>query len=276
MTNRSRGVAAYETGTKAGRATSIVRWSKIVPQLGTAAKECDIQALFEGRATSDWQIAGKPDWLPLQRVMTGELTSRQRTFRPEGRDGYGFRPDILWYPEAGGEVIILELKCAAKYEPMALAEVAHHAFWLREHSDFSSASGVRAAMVTQYNAFLRASMAYLADNGFIGNLHLLEFDLVHPDGATVIWFDEPVGQWRKSAPPPCGAPRGNWISWYRMTSAPTWIAVQHLPGSESGHRPAFWKGLPYSVVSRLAGGGWLGWANERDRPKGEFFITRDG
>lgn len=126
--------------------------------------------------------------------------------------GYGFRPDALAHD--GAQIFAFELKYGRKGEPLALAEVLHHAHALATQvapfkslgDDWPVAGAVRPVIVSQFNAWIRDSRRYLISHGFradrllvievaglrddAGNIWLLFNELDGSDPWSAVSFDD--------------------------------------------------------------------------------------
>ena len=130
-----------------------------------ALSETELQDHFDKWSSGASQRAGTPRW-----VEQLQGWKRQQQFT----DGwaYGFRPDTLAHD--GTETFVFELKYARKGEPLALAEVLHHAHALAAHSGsfgaldrhWPAGSVIRPVIVSQFNAWIRDSRRYLIAHGF--------------------------------------------------------------------------------------------------------------
>jgi hypothetical protein len=210
-------------------------------------REDDFLAEFRSWQGSQRRFArvGVPDWLATFRPRP---TAKQITRNPGFSSS--FRPDLEG--EADGARLVLELKCAAKGEPIALAEALHHAYMLSILGE-----GVHVpVVVTQYNNWLRASIQYL----FVGGLHRegLRYVEVTPlrrpspnveERPAVLWFEEPCADWA-----PCAPPRGSdqcptGLHWYKARGAPTWYGAAETFET----RPALWQVAYWMISNEDAG-----------------------
>ncbi len=231
-------------------------WQPIFPIYTTS--EADIQAYFEKWNTMvpQWRQAGAPGWLAeMVPVPSRDLI---RT-----GPGYGFFPDLL--ASSRGEELVLELKCACKYEPLALGEVLHHAWMLSNTADVGGAapSGARRTpvMVTQYSNWLRAAFAFLVEHGLSRSVvKHIEFTALKVGSDTLLWFDEPHANWTRCKAP--SLPEGlsvDGADWYRVEDTATWIAVKKQ--KKLAHRPPLWTDQ-YLMLTLV--------------PHGEEILTWDG
>lgn len=227
-----------------------------------ATREKDLQAVFDnwhdtraGRA-----VAGVPAWLDA----LGPPDKRKG--HPGG--GYAFTPDVLWTDAR----LVVELKCAAKFEPQALAEVLHHAWALEEVLK----APFRSLMVSSYNPWLRRAVDLLVARGLDPRC-LIHMEADHLSLPTTersfVWLDTPRAAWRApdGPPPPC-IPEGfapASARWYVVNETGSWIATERpAPG-----RPTFMRGA-YAMltpVSREPGRYllWTGRAPEADASRAE-------
>ncbi|MBC7977432.1 MAG: hypothetical protein H7138_20855 [Myxococcales bacterium] len=230
--------------------------------------ECEIQNLFDAwDKRPDGRLFGVPDWLNEIRVAPippGEDRTR-RSF------GYAFTPDVEFI--VGSHRYVIELKQGAKYEPLALAEVLHHAAWLKRY-DSKNASQVVPVIVSQYNSwlrlaieeYLRAVVRYVEtivlETTEIGNLRNAAFDK-----ALLFAFDVPLAPWAFHSEPPSWLaaldPRAAHLRWHHVAENDSWFGLEQ----EMPTRPTFLEGRYVWVVR---GGGpdrsvllWEGYAAKR-------------
>ena len=130
-----------------------------------AATERDLQDVVFAdwqKAKREYLVAGAPAW--LWRV--GPTSNARQRFEPGA--GAPFEPDLLWLvPEA---TYLIELKSAAKAEPLALPQVLYYA-WMLERDERVRASlaaplPIIPALITQPNAWTRGAIDYLRHKGF--------------------------------------------------------------------------------------------------------------
>lgn len=130
-----------------------------------ALSESDLQSHFDRWAHGVPRRAGTPRWIEELRGWT-----RQPVFTDAS--AAAFRPDTLAHD--GVQTFVFELKYARKGEPLALAEVLHHAHALAAHrpsfsslgDDWPTAGDIRPVIISQFNAWIRDSRRYLISNGF--------------------------------------------------------------------------------------------------------------
>jgi len=230
------------------------------------------QATYQRIRTTDreYVVVGCPKWLAASRP-----SSLRKTLTAEA--GHQYRPDVVW--EAADRSFVIELKSAAKYEPLALPEVLHHARSIARASGAHGANDVRPVvpvMVTQYNAWLREALEFLFDNGLRSEaLHYLEFELLNTSadrGGTeqrILWLDEPFAPWVQVDPPAeSQVPRralGGMFSeptsrWYRIDATDTWVVTEPEHGVDV--RPSFVEGR-YGMVAPAGPRSLVCWTGSR-------------
>jgi hypothetical protein len=170
-----------------------------------ALSESTLQHHFDTWAAGAPVRAGAPPWIETLRGWTRQLACTDAW-------EFGFRPDMLAHD--GAETFVFELKYARKGEPLALAEVLHHAHALATRpaslgalgSGWPQRGAIRPVIVSQFNAWLRDSRRYLISHGFradrllvlevaglrdrAGNVWLLFNELDGEDPWTALSFDE--------------------------------------------------------------------------------------
>jgi Mrr N-terminal domain len=216
-------------------------WTNLHPH---EVGEADIQrhmASWDRAVPGAWSHVGAPTWLDALRPVKAD------TYCASALLGYGFRPDIL--AESNGTHLVVELKCARKYEPLALAEVLHHAHLLSQglaQLPQPQAVPYVPVLVTQYNAWLRSALEFLRLNGLRdGSIKYVEFTSLRFGNEMILWFDEPFAPWEPSSAPPLPACLSvGSRQWYKISGADTWIAVDH----EINGRPALWT-VPYLMLT---------------------------
>lgn len=207
--------------------------------LDTAAiKEKDLQDIFDswGSGKNGWVTAGVPKW--LHELDQPETRLAERKDIP--RYGYSFKPDALWESKRH----VAELKAAAKFEPLALAEVLHHAQCLSEEFDGPDFTPV---MITQENAWLRQTLAWLFDRGEANlkseSLRFLEYvTLRDGQGRRIMWVEDPLSKWEKCSNPPDFLPRlasGAVAGWRRVEATGCFVC---MADNEPEKRPLFMEG----------------------------------
>jgi hypothetical protein len=165
------------------------------------------------------QLADAPEW--LSRI------SVESTARSTKAYGYSFRPDIVWPTKEA--TYIVELKHAAKYEPLALAEVLHHSFMLKHLRKIDKELPVKNVVVSRYSPWIRAAVAALGGRRASANICCLEVDVLR-DGQ-LLWFDEPQQSWErvdgKAVPQilPSSYFADGWY-WYFVEAIRTWMATR--------------------------------------------------
>lgn len=218
-----------------------MRWTNVSPR---ACSESDIQGYMERwhQSVTGWSRVGAPDWLEAMNPMASNHHCATSL-------GYSFRPDLL--ATSRNEHLVLEFKCGYKYEPLALAEVLHHAKLLSSNlvpgNPISGATSVVPVLVTQYNSWLRGALAFLRDRGLTESaIKYVEFTTLDADGENVLWFDEPFAGWDvcQNEPPVPDRLKAATKVWRKVSGASTWIGID-AAGYE---RPALWS-IPYVMLS---------------------------
>lgn len=211
------------------------------------AKEYVIQGEFDRwHARDPARMFGLPDWLaqlgqPLPRTQRASF-------------GYAFTPDVEFL--VGGRHYVLELKYASKYEPLALAEVLHHAAWLRRH-EAADATDVVPVVVSQFNSWLRLAVdEYLRDQ-----VRLLEVEVLRDNrcaDARLFVFDAPLAPWNLKEAPPWLAgltgDEGRRLRWHHVPETGSWFGLLN----EHEHRPVIIQ-EPYVWLHRHDDGTALVW-----------------
>ncbi len=196
--------------------------------------EADIQNLFDawGDGRDAWRVFA-PDWL-----LRCSKPQPRASFPCENfGDRYSFRPDVVWWTP---EWLVMELKRNKKFEPLALAEVLHHAWHLGEQQrEVEGDFPVPVVMSSgSDSAWMRASLRYLFHKGLDSSaIRYLEGNYYQtPDGQRYAWFEEPFAVAAISTHPPV-IPEG-WeglgVTWRRSQTSATWIGlpdqIAHQPG----------------------------------------------
>jgi hypothetical protein len=181
--------------------------------------ERDLQELFESWPARDAsRMFGVPDWLNAIGVPPLEKKERQRR-----SFGYDFTPDIEFI--VGRLRYVLELKHGDKFEPLALAEVLHHAAWSKRY-EAHQASHVVPVIVSQYNSWLRLAI----DEYLRGVLRYIEaVALAGPGDTTIFAFDTPLAPWTVEQPPTWLAaldPRAGKLYWHHVAETDSWFGLQ--------------------------------------------------
>ena len=156
------------------------------------AKEEYLQAIFDTWNTSRPRMAGAPSWLSNARAE--RHAEREFVVPPVGDHIYKIRPDLVW--EELDRTLVIELKRGAKYEPLALAEVMHHAWAL---AAWPEKNGVKLpaepVIISQQNYWHRGAIAGLMCRGLESSMRnrYLEVDLLRgSNGQDLLWFDLPL------------------------------------------------------------------------------------
>lgn len=185
-------------------------------------KEEDLQALFCRWDTAGKEIAGRPVSLAFD-------SSRVSAEHPHHAWGVRWRADIFVDADHRGESLVIELKLAAKYEPMGTAEVLFHAECLS-----TPVREVRPVLVSQYNLWNRLTLARL--NRIAGRpvLDYYEVSVIEVAGDACFWFDAPLAAWRPATAPPSfledharslSGWLGDSVSWFEIPETRSFVAT---------------------------------------------------
>jgi hypothetical protein len=195
--------------------------------------EADLQRLFDnwGDGRDGWRVCA-PSWL----LSCGKPEPRQ-LLRCSNFEDYSAIPDVVWRQP---EWIVMELKRSRKYEPLALAEVLHHAWHLGEQQRQEEGEFPVPVVLSSAtdSAWMRAALRYLFGKGLHANaIRYLEGNYYQSvDGQKYAWFEEPFAMAELSAPPPVIPEdwESDGVVWRRMQTSETWIGlpqdIQRLPG----------------------------------------------
>jgi hypothetical protein len=200
--------------------------------------EAKLQLVFNqwGSGQTGCTLAGVPGWL----ASLGPPEPRGSF----DREGYAFRPDVLW-PEH-----VAELKSAEKFEPIALAEALHHAQCL----SMARHVPVTPILITSYNGWLRRALEFLFTRG-IQRHHIRYVEVGHLALARgqehFMWFDEPYAPWEPapvSSLPACIGEMTRFGTWYYVAETRSWHALRDRQDA----RPVIPEG-PVQIVTRIEG-----------------------
>lgn len=200
--------------------------------------EEELQLVFDhwGSTQPECVLAGVPRWL----AALGPPETRGGF----GREGYSFRPDVLW------SLHVAELKCAEKFEPIALAEALHHAQCLsmERHVD------VTPILVTSYNGWLRRALQFLFTRGLEPH-HIRYVEVSHLTLARgrehFMWFDEPYAPWERARSiPECIGNMAQLGTWYYIPETGSWHALRDMHET----RPVLPEG-PAQMLTPIGGAG---------------------
>lgn len=242
-------------------------WIKLDPAPRATNKERDLQAVFDSWADArnlrnGVSIGGLPRWLETLGA-PDERTSFDSY-------GYSFAPDVLWL-DAG---YVIELKCADKFEPMALAEVLHHAEMLTRSTEHR----MRPVIISSGNGWLRAALAFLHERCGVQPGSILYYEADHlraPDGRRLIWLDAPFAAWRALPDRPSAIPPHSDDStdafWYEVEETRSFIALS----TPTTKRPAFLEGVT-TMITEVSGspGRFLRWRG-RQAILGESYSAEE-
>lgn len=204
--------------------------------------EAALQAVFDRWDDPDepWDgcsLAGIPEWL-------------EHLGKPDRREsfkayGYSYQPDVLWRDPG----YVIELKCAAKHEPMALAEALHHAEML------TRANGrlIRPVVISKFNGWIRAALGSLQTRHGVpwDAVRYYEADYLVADKRRFIWLDAPLAPWvRLSSRPTIVPPEfaDSMAEWYEIGETRSFVAVP----ARCDERPLFPVGA-MAMVAPVAG-----------------------
>jgi hypothetical protein len=119
-------------------------------------RETDLQRVIDAwpAAPASCRVVGAPTWLRA-------LPRANEKLRIATALGYRFEPDAVF--ETNDAVWIAELKLSpqGKYEPLALADVLHHAWMMRPHTE----KPIVPMIVAPSSPWLQAAIAQLQDLG---------------------------------------------------------------------------------------------------------------
>ncbi|HEX8111482.1 MAG TPA: hypothetical protein VF516_27315 [Kofleriaceae bacterium] len=226
-------------------------------------KESYLQDLFDHWGQATCLRVGVPPWL------RGFSGSNAR--RPRSAFGYQFTTDAEY--EIGSRRYVIELKHAVKYEPLALAEVLHHAEWIRRYE--RDHTEVVPVIVTQFSCWLRLAIAALGRRmDGLGALRYYEVDVLGQDDPAVIWFDEPLAPWVPAERPPflLEHPETARLHWHHVATTRTWFGLDEIVEE----RPLVLE-VPYVTVSEIDHGGfvlWEGTAAPNGTPRSTHLRSR--
>lgn len=200
-------------------------------------KEEELQKVFDD--LDGHLAAGWPAW----------LLARGKNLGQRSRDafGYSFETDAEFIH--GDHHYVVELKRAAKYEPLALAEVLHHAEWIRRYE--ATSNHVVPVVVSSISLWTRLAVAALPNS-----VRYYEADLYRIDDRILMWLDEPLAPWKADAEPPPGAREATkTFHWHYIPRTRTWVGT----GRSYVERPLILE-EPYVMVAELADrGGYVAW-----------------
>lgn len=214
-------------------------------------KEADLQAIFNvWHERPRARLFGVPDWLDL-------IDHAPLSRGPRPSFGYEFTTDVEFV--VGSLRYVLELKYGAKFEPLALAEVLHHAAWLRRY-EAEAASHVVPVIVSQYSSWLRLAV----DEYLRGVVRLVEVCMLEGvRGEPLFVFDAPLAPWSVKATP-------SWLTdlteesaklhWHYVAETRSWFGLQRerTVRPHIMDEPYVWVvgggGKPVVVWEGLAGG----------------------
>lgn len=227
-------------------------WFRLKP---ATTVEAAVQDVFDswGKPQPSRRLVGVPHWLR-------DLGAPEpRT--SFGREGYSFRPDVVWRDH------VAELKCGAKYEPLALAEALHHAQCLsviREHP-------MTPVLVTSYSVWMRRALEFLFTHGVSPDvIRYLEVGHLEVNATQerLMWFDAPFAAWTRADKVPGCVPQrmGDSGYWYYVTETRTWCRLS----TEHRSRPVVPDG-DVVLVTGLDDDRYLFWQGTYDKD-GDYFL----
>ncbi|HEX4423234.1 MAG TPA: hypothetical protein VH165_35230 [Kofleriaceae bacterium] len=225
-----------------------IDWQVLVPN--QVVREQLLQTMFDHWPAHGHIVAGTPPWLDGLKV-------RERSWY-NGR-GYRWQADVE-LDDADGQRWVIELKHGAKYEPLALAEVLHHAHALGR----ALRRPVKPAIICSYNSWLRMALWYLKEQHHVEPVAYCEALVLRriTDTRYVIWFDLPFAARRSIEHAPAALPaslRNARLRWHRVDDTRSWLA---LP-SRTTLDPAspFIEGK-YLQLTEIPDGGYVLWLGE--------------
>jgi hypothetical protein len=183
--------------------------------------ERELQNLFDSWMKRDGSLLfGVPDWLNAIDVPPLNRLPARRAF------GYEFTPDVEFI--VGRLRYVLELKQGDKFEPMALAEVLHHAAWSKRY-EADQASHVVPVIVSQYNSWLRLAIdEYL--RGVIRYVEVVALeDPANPGNANLWAFEAPLAPWTIKPPPTWLValdPKASMLHWHHVAETDSWFGLR--------------------------------------------------
>jgi hypothetical protein len=186
--------------------------------------ENDLLGVFKawGRKQDSCKVAGAPDWLLLCKDPKSGLELSAHNYYK-----YPFEPDILF---DNPEFLVVELKFSKKYEELALAEVLHHAWRLRDERGCPTPVIVTS---TFNRAWLRAALSYLRHNDLRPDaIRYLEAAFLQADDGNTqyLWLEEPFASWTRidELPLDISFPAG-WetgeVVWHEVDRAKSWVGT---------------------------------------------------
>lgn len=217
-----------------------------------------LQDVFDawGTRPSTCTVVGVPDW--LRDLGVPETRS---SFELEG---YRFHPDVVWTTH------VAELKCAVKYEPLALAEGLHHAQCLSVMRE----RAITPILVTSYSAYMRRALEFLFSHGVEAEtIRYVEVGHLHAPSTQeqFMWFDAPFAAWKGAERlPGCIPQDAHKGHWYYVHETRTWCRIS----AERRERPLVPDG-PTVLVSDVGDGRYVYWSGSYDQ-NGQYFLYDEG
>lgn len=222
-------------------------------------RESELQDVFNqwGTGRAGVLIAGAPQWL-LKRGQP--LPSRSF----DSEHAVSVRPDVVW--DEPDSTYLLELKSAAKYEPLVLAQAFAEAFLLGQNlQTFGLGHKPTPAILTRFNQWNRAALSHLLEQGFVwGREFYLEFDVVQQGQRRWLWVDAPLAPLTPVARPPARADALTALRhWYQIGSCKAWFGTEQELSPRNGLllRPVI-PSARYAVCAAVEGSAreWLLWS----------------
>lgn len=211
--------------------------------------------LAGNRSDASPQLVGVPSWLAEIRDVV-----REARIPLHGADGSAScRVDLLG--ANGTANFVLEVKHAAKYEPVALAEVLHHSEVLGEHrpadcDSWLDAAPITSVLITQWNGWLRAACQYMwKQMKQPERLRLLEAQaLALPETGLAFWISEVEPDEKTDSAAPVGLP----ASLITSLGDVQWRSARSGAGGVRAERPGSERAV--HIVPGISPETWLVWA----------------
>jgi hypothetical protein len=269
LANAARVVSAHfhELRKVSSRARPLVKKQSVK---SVEVSESTLQKVFAqwGADRAGFLVTGAPAWL----LRRGPPKEPQRFAMAHTAP---FQPDVVWDDTEGSYVV--ELKSAAKYEPLAVAQAFFEAFLLGQDP---KTLGLRhkpvPVIVGRFNQWNRGALSFLLEEGFRwGREFYLEFDVLELGQRKWLWLDAPLAPLTPVVQPPVALDTITGLKhWYRADSCENWFGTERplMPRDGLLLRPPI-PDARYAVCAAVEGrpNEWLLWSGLPEE-QGEFSL----
>lgn len=206
------------------------------------SREAELQRLIDGWPSRPhpWVLAGAPHWFR-------QLPKPDHRRRFDSALGYDFEPDAIFDTPETLFVAELKLSPQGKYEALAVAEVLHHTWMLRNRGIVKKP--VVPIILAPANSWIIASVAMMHTLGVPrDSIKVLSFDAFDDGKKKILWVADSFAAWGPTRDEDVPSPLREefaYSHWYRIADEDSWFGVN----ASQPERPTFLETKHVEVAS---------------------------